>query len=182
MQASKILDSKEIKTTGVDISPGRFVDKIVDLEQDFSQISKILESSAYKTIICFNVLEHVYNPIKVLENLVNLLQKDGFLHISTPISWPIHAYPDDFWRPLPNFYKAFANKNNLTILDDRFKYLGFGKVYNFLGNDGRSGFPPPVHNKIKFIWGRFIHRIFCTYGREYLFPNHLAQALTLKKN
>jgi hypothetical protein len=176
------LDQNEVKTTGIDINEGKYVDTIIDLEQDLNNITDSLgKSEGYSTIICFNVLEHVYNPIKVLENLTGLLQINGHLLISTPISWPIHAYPDDFWRPLPNFYKTFARKNGLNIIEDRFQYLGFGPVSKYLGEDGCTGYPPPIKSKFHFLWGRLIHKVFSTFGKEYLFPNHLAQAATFIK-
>jgi len=176
------LDENDIKTTGIDINEGNFVDHIIDLEQNLESVLSCLGSrKEFDTIICFNVLEHVYNPIKVLENLTHLLKSNGHLLISTPISWPIHAYPDDFWRPLPSFYRQFSLKNNLQIIQDRFHYLGFGPVSDYLGVEGSTGFPPPIKSKVPFYWGRLIHKVFSTFGRGYLFPNHLAQAITFTK-
>ena len=130
--------------------------------------------------LCLNVLEHTFNPITILDNLCGLLKPGGYLLISTPLMWPLHSYPYDFWRPLPNFYEQYATRNNLELPKDRFKYLGFGLVEEYATHSGTTGFPSPVNNKLRFNWGKLIHRLFNTFGRQYLYPNHLALALTLK--
>lgn len=47
--------------------------------------------------------------------------------------------------------------------------------------EGKTGFPPPLHHSLKFKMVKLIHKIFNTFGREYLYPNHLAMAITLRK-
>jgi SAM-dependent methyltransferase len=51
----------------------------------------------YDTILCFEVLEHLFNPLLFLEQLKKLLKKDGVIYLSTPYQCPqilkaIHHY------------------------------------------------------------------------------------------
>ena len=178
-----LLESKGIFTTGIDIKPGKYVDYIVDLEESSEKIKEKLKSHCpFQSILCLNVLEHTFNPGIILDNLLGLLAPNGYLIISTPLVWPLHSYPFDFWRPLPNFYEQYAKRNELTLFRERFKYLGFGLVSDYTSNFGSSGFPSPKTCKYRFLWGRLIHKVFNTFGREYLFPNHLALALTYQKS
>jgi len=174
-----LMKSQSFEIYGLDICKGKYVDFIIDLESRYEIIKNTIDKT-FDTIICFNTLEHVFNPVQVLENLANLLNNNGTLLISTPIMWPIHGYPSDFHRPLPNFYEEFAKRYNFEIISDYFQYLGFGPISNYRG-EGKTGFPPPHHNGLKFLKGKLIHKIFNTFGREFLYPNHLAIGITLRK-
>ena len=174
-----ILKKNDISVTGIDIKPGNYVDHIIDLEESLQRIKSTLKGKfPFDSILCLNVLEHTFNPITILDNLCGLLKPRGYLLISTPLMWPLHSYPYDFWRPLPNFYEQYAKRNNLELPKDRFKYLGFGLVENYTTHSCTTGFPSPVINKLRFNWGKIIHRLFNTFGRNYLYPNHLALGLT----
>jgi len=176
------LEKKGISTTSVDIKDGKFVDHIVDLEQDFDLVQKSLgKHDPFDSILCFNVLEHTFSPVTVLNNLLPLLAPGGHLLVSTPLFWPLHSYPFDFWRPLPNFYEQYARRKSLLLIEERFHYLGFGLVSEYTSIENPTGFPSPTSGRYKFLWGRLIHRLFNTFGREYLYPNHLALALTYRR-
>lgn len=47
------------------------------------------------TILCYDVLEHLYNPWQVLQELRRLLRREGRLHISLP-----NSRHRAFWMPL----------------------------------------------------------------------------------
>lgn len=175
-----LMKTQNFDICGLDIHDGKYVDFIVNLESEYETIKKTIDKT-FDTIICFNTLEHVFNPVVVLENLANLLNKNGTLLISTPVMWPIHGYPSDFHRPLPNFYEEFARRYNFQILPRSFEYLGFGSVSKFRG-EGKTGFPPVLKNSFRFLFGKLIHKFFRTFGRDFLYPNHLAIAVTLRKN
>lgn len=42
----------------------------------------------WNTIFCFEVLEHLYNPLFFLEELKKSLLPDGIIYLSTPYQWP----------------------------------------------------------------------------------------------
>ena len=55
---------------GLDINDGKYVDFIINLESEYETIKKTIDKT-FDTIICFNTIEHVFNPVLVLENLTN---------------------------------------------------------------------------------------------------------------
>jgi hypothetical protein len=69
----------------------------------------------YKTITCFEVLEHVMNPLSFMQRLYTLLELDGRLYLSTPVIPFISWYQ---WNEHFTEYK----EANLEIL---FEYAGF---------------------------------------------------------
>jgi len=69
---------------------------IIDsIDWNFNENTSI--SKKYDTILCFEVIEHVMNPLLFLEQLKKLLKKDGIIYLSTPYQFPqilkaIHHY------------------------------------------------------------------------------------------
>jgi len=65
------------------------------LEWDFNYPHPTKER--YDTILCFEVLEHLFNPLLFLETLREMLAEGGSIYLSTPRQWPqflraIHHY------------------------------------------------------------------------------------------
>lgn len=52
----------------------------------------------YDFILCSQVLEHVPEPEKVLEELYRVLKPGGELFLSVPLFFPEHGVPYDFYR------------------------------------------------------------------------------------
>lgn len=56
------------------------------LDWNFNDVIK--PEGRYDTILAFEVLEHVYNPLTFLLTVRNWLNKDGCIYLSTPRIWP----------------------------------------------------------------------------------------------
>lgn len=112
--------SKGHRYLGIDIQDGPDVDMICDITDDRENIEKKLNYEKFDLIICMNVLEHLYEPIKALDNIRHLLRANGYIMIVTPLVWDLHDWPHDFYRLNPDFYKKYSRDNNLRILDGTF--------------------------------------------------------------
>lgn len=67
-------------------------------------------------IIFKNVLEHVKNPSKALNEISRVLKKDGILYVKIPFLQPFHAVPDDFQRYTKGgFRELFKNYEELDF-------------------------------------------------------------------
>lgn len=86
-------------------------------------------STAYDTIICLNILEHLENDRKAVENMISLLQPGGRLIILVPALTALHGSMDISF----GHYRRY-NKKQLKILIQG-KKLDIIKFYylNFLG-------------------------------------------------
>lgn len=51
------------------------------------------------TVLLFNILEHIYDPIRALEHAIMLVSPHGPLAVITPVVWQLHDWPGDYWRP-----------------------------------------------------------------------------------
>jgi hypothetical protein len=69
--------------------------KIESVDWDFNEVCN--HKGKYDTILCFEVLEHVMNPLLFLNQLKWMLTNDGVIYLSTPYQRPqilkaIHHY------------------------------------------------------------------------------------------
>ena len=56
-------------------------------------------ASNYDTIISLNVFEHIYDVHFVFREIYTSLKPGGNFIFSTPFLFPVHAHPDDYFRP-----------------------------------------------------------------------------------
>ena len=50
------------------------------------------------TVVCTEVLEHAPNPLRALQEMRRVLKISGTLVLTTPMYWPRHEVPNDFFR------------------------------------------------------------------------------------
>ena len=96
-----------------DINPG-FGHKVIDAE-------KMSYKNEFDTILCLNVLEHILNYEKVINNIHRALKPKGVAVFIVPVFYPFHDEPADYWRftehslrkLLSNFKKISLNYSGL---------------------------------------------------------------------
>ena len=78
------LDYEE-RTTGV-----KFLGDIQDM--------RIIGDQNYDSVVCLEVLEHVKNPFRAIDEMHRILKKEGSLILSVPHLSRLHEEPNDFYR------------------------------------------------------------------------------------
>ena len=68
-----------------------------------------VEADRYDLVFCSQVLEHLPEPKKVLEEFLRVLKPGGKLWLSAPLFFPEHEQPYDFYR-----YTQFGFEHLLT--------------------------------------------------------------------
>ena len=170
-----------IEHVGSDMIGGPKVDYVVNFENNDITIERSFPGRpCFGTALALNVLEHTFEPIKVLDNVLSILRPGGSCVIVTPAVWPIHDYPKDCCRLLPNFYQEYCKSRKLRLLGDCFEYVGKGKISEFC-EKGNLRFPPPSTSKFSEMKSRIIHKLFNTTGKQALFPSHVAIGCVIEK-
>lgn len=77
---------------GLDAKSGDDVHIVADLH-DLSQVNE-----RFDAILCPYVLEHVRKPWIVAEQLLAICNSGAILFAQTHQSFPVHKYPEDYWR------------------------------------------------------------------------------------
>ncbi len=157
---------------GSDSFASRNVDVIADIESR-DQIDRFKNYMPFGSILLLNVLEHTFDPIGVLDNLISILKPGGMLINIAPAIWPIHDFPCDAWRILPNFYEEYAKRRGLFLKSEFFEYISYGKVVDHKNNDGTYRFPVPGKSVSHNWYSRVIHKLFNTSGRGMINPSYV---------
>lgn len=74
----------------------------VDVIEDIHRLS--FPNGFADWVICFDTLEHVYDPLLAVKELIRILSSDGVLIISSVMNFQIHDYPGDYWRFTPEIF------------------------------------------------------------------------------
>ena len=68
-------------------------DHVFDFEKPFP-----LQDESFDSVLCLNVLEHIFNYQNVLHETYRILKKNGSFYITVPFFFNIHGSPDDYFR------------------------------------------------------------------------------------
>ncbi len=98
-----------------------FISPEVDIKADVTMNFPI-KKERFDTVICTQVLEHVENPKKVLEEIYKVTKRAGTLILSTPFQERYHACPKDYWR--------FTEDGLRVLLKNKFEII---HIYPFGG-------------------------------------------------
>jgi SAM-dependent methyltransferase len=102
---------------GVDIAPQ---EGFVDVVLDACDLAEHFGLAAFDVVICTEVLEHVADWEKVTKGLDEVLAPGGLLVVTTRSpGFPLHSYPSDHWRYVPEDLGAmYPNYRMLYLGDD----------------------------------------------------------------
>ena len=59
-------------------------------------------------VLCLNTLEHDDDPFRTMHEIDRVLKPDGIVILSVPFNFPIHAYPNDYFRYTPEGVKILG--------------------------------------------------------------------------
>jgi SAM-dependent methyltransferase len=71
-----------------------------------------LSSEFFDLVICSQTLEHVFNPIKAINEIFRITKKGGYAILDCPFTYPYHPSHgyNDYWRMTPAALKESAAK------------------------------------------------------------------------
>jgi SAM-dependent methyltransferase len=180
-----LVQSEGIEYFGADMKPGPLVDIVVDCSADGSVFAEAMNGRTFGTVICLNVLEHVFDPVQTLRNLVSTLRPGGTCVIVTPTIWPLHECPLDCWRINPNFYEEFARRNDLEVLSLEYvtHKIDVASVKYWDEGVNRSTYrlPPRERSVLDGYYSRLVHGVFATHGRGASIPDLVSTGTVLQK-
>ncbi|MBT4192079.1 MAG: class I SAM-dependent methyltransferase [Candidatus Diapherotrites archaeon] len=119
---------------GTDLIKGKNVDVVADVRK------LPFKKNEFDYVLCFSVLEHVFETEKALSEMHRCLKKNGTLIVSVPFLYPLHDEPGDFYR-----FTQFALKKMLSA---KFSSVKVESMY-YLPPIMRL-FKKLIHNNIAF--------------------------------
>ena len=169
----------EYYSTDIVQSPG--LDYVADMS-DSLNVARVFAGKQFGAVFVLNVIEHVFEPLKVLDCSLSLVRDGGVLVVIAPVLWSIHNYPKDYCRFLPNWFEGYADSRGCQLMSDTFFYLGYGRVDEFHDGNGVYSYPYPAKAKSYCYYkSKAIHKVFNTFGRGMNAPGSLAIGVVYKK-
>jgi len=89
-----------LEYVGCDMRPGPGVDQVQNLHK------LDIPDNSVGTIVCLDTLEHVEYPRRAVSEMHRVLKPNGILIMSSVFNFPIHGYPNDYWRFTPEAFKS----------------------------------------------------------------------------
>jgi SAM-dependent methyltransferase len=86
----------------------------------------------FDSIVTFEVLEHVFNPIEFLQEINRVLKVEGKLLITAPFIWDEHEQPFDYARYSSFGLKHILNLNGFEIIDSKKGVNNFGVIFQLI--------------------------------------------------
>lgn len=77
------------------------------------------ESASFDSLVCNQVLEHVFEPDRFLREMARVLKPGGHLLLTVPFAWDEHEQPWDFARYSSFGLAAILRKGGFEILEHR---------------------------------------------------------------
>jgi hypothetical protein len=86
----------------------------VDVVADIHQLEDTFEASRFDGFVARFVYEHVEKPWLASASINRILKLGGLAHIHTHLTFPIHGYPNDYFR--------FTTDGLVSLFDDSFGF------------------------------------------------------------
>lgn len=162
---------------GTDIASGPGVDFVLDI-LDAQAVEAI--GRQWGAVLVFNLLEHVYNPIEALENAMKLVAPGGACVVVGPAVLQLHDYPRDYWRPMPDFFLEFADRNGYEVVREALMWTVLGRLVavDSLSVGDQKHLPSISRPEVVTVWGRAqaywsraVHLLLRTFGRDTRHPD-----------
>lgn len=111
------LSPPNIKANSISLEFNMFIEPIFNMDYDMDKLG----TKKYKTILCFEIIEHLRNPYLFLKNIKDILTNDGVLYLSYPsrikLEWPDFHYNE---IPKERFKKWLIEPLGLKIEKEMF--------------------------------------------------------------
>lgn len=96
---------------GADMRKGPGVDVVLNLH------NIDLPDNSAGTILMMDTIEHVEYLRKAMDEVYRILKKDGLVILSSHMKFPIHDYPNDYWRFTPEAFKSLLKPFRFSLVD-----------------------------------------------------------------
>ncbi len=90
-----------------------------------------LEDNTLDTVFCTQVIEHVEDHDKLLNEMFRLLKPNGCVILSGPMYWHLHEEPHDFFRFTKHGFKYIFEKQGFKMVEclaNGGKWATFGQM------------------------------------------------------
>lgn len=116
---------KATKYVGLDIEESGHDHSEEKIDVFYDGINIPFKDESFDSVVSFEVLEHIFQPEKLIKEIIRVLRPNGFFLLTTPFLWDEHEQPYDYAR-----YTSFGLSHLLR--ENGFEIVKFVKSVNDL--------------------------------------------------
>ena len=105
--------------TGIDIETTKEYHASSKVDVFYNGLDLLFESNTFDSIVCFEVLEHVFEPERIVKEMYRVLKPGGKIILTTPFIWNEHEIPYDFGRYTYFGLNHLFAKNGFEVIDQK---------------------------------------------------------------
>lgn len=102
---------------GADFEDGLDVDVVADIHN-----AEAIPDESVDAIVCVSVMEHVNRPWIAYPDLARTMKPGARMVVTTHQSFPVHGYPQDFWRFTTEAMRQLGEDAGLVTLEATYQY------------------------------------------------------------
>lgn len=108
---------------GVDMQKGNGVDVVKDFIDWCNQCEnekhdglnyRYDHENEFDLVLCLDMLEHAKDPFNIINSAKDCLKANGVLLVTSVFNFPIHEYPNDYWRFTPDCFNFLMGDNAIV--------------------------------------------------------------------
>jgi SAM-dependent methyltransferase len=101
-----------------DVEAGQDVDLVVDAHELVAKVGP----ESFDIIIAVAILEHLQRPWLAVAEMAEVLRPGGVVYLDTHQTFPLHGYPNDFFRFSTDALRTLAEDAGLEVLGAGYMY------------------------------------------------------------
>jgi SAM-dependent methyltransferase len=132
-----------------------------------------IEDGSFDLVLCTQVLEHCTYPQQIIDECFRVLTPGGTLVVTVPSVFPVHGYPADNWRFMPDGLRHLLREFSSVQVEGELDYAeSFASVichygHVFTGRLGAAGRAVnPVWNCATNLCGKSVSALFRSFTRN----------------
>lgn len=106
---------------GIDFEEGGDVDYVADAQHLSRDLMKYPHRECDVFISC-STFEHIQNPFLAAEEICKVVRPGGLIMVQTHQTFPLHAYPYDYWRYTVDSLRHLFTRPGVEILDAAYQF------------------------------------------------------------
>lgn len=94
----------------------------VDVVADAHELTERFDEHSFDVLIAVAILEHLQRPWVAVPEMAKVLRPGGVMYLDTHQTFPIHGYPNDYFRFSTAALRTLAEDAGMTVLGAGYLY------------------------------------------------------------
>lgn len=122
----------KLSYVGLEYESSVLIEKKIQVEHTYKGDKFPFEDQKFDSIVCFQVLEHVFNPEQFIGELNRVVKCNGKVLLTVPFVWDEHEQPYDFGRYSSYGLKALFERKGFKVIEQFKSTTGFRAVLQLI--------------------------------------------------